>query len=173
MAIIERSVSVSRSIGFSVCDDVHKSIHVLTRPPAVSLRPRLSNPASSRAAQASPTSRTSSLTRTRPMSIITSEVRKTSIADDVCAGKITAHDSTTGSRMGLVPSRQILRCAGRPHRKGLSDGTIRMRSILLWHDERRRASSRIVATFNASEGWNWNPATGIHRAAPLVVAPMK
>ena len=111
--------------------------------------------------------------RTRPMSIITHEAKKTSTAEEVWAGKITTQESSTGKRIGQVPSRQILRCAGRLQRKGLSEGMILRRSILLWRPANWRASSSTVATFSASDGWNWKGPSGIQRAAPLVVAPMK
>ena len=44
------------------------------------------------------------------MSIITHEAIATSTAEEVCAGKITRHETTTGMRIGQVPSRQIRRC---------------------------------------------------------------
>ena len=173
MAIIERSVSVSWSIGFSVWGLVQRSIQVSTRPPAVSLRPRFSSPASITAAKARPRSFTSSLIRTRPISIITHEAKKTSTADEVWAGKITTQESRTGARMGHVPSRQILRWSGRFHRSGLSEGMIRSLSITLCRPASCRARNSTVATLSASEGWNWKGPSGIQRAAPLVVAPMK
>ena len=76
MAIIDRSVSVRCSIGFSVCERVQRWIHVETRPSAVSLRPRLSVMMKTMPMQASPMSFTSSPSRTRPMSIMTHEAMK-------------------------------------------------------------------------------------------------
>ena len=161
-------------MGFSVCDCVQRWIHVETRPSAVSLRPRLSVMMRTMPAAAHPTSFISSLKRTRPMSIITHEARKTSTAEEVCAGKITRHETKTGIRMGHVPSRQILRCRGDVrHVQNFQLGTMRMRSIFDWRPASCRARKSTVATFSASEGWNWNGPRGIHRAAPLVVEPMK
>ena len=108
------------------------------------------------------------------MSIMTHEARKTSTADEVCAGKITRHDTKTGIRMGHVPSCQILRCrADERQVQNFQLGTMRMRSIFDWRPASCRARKSTVATFNASEGWNWKGPSGIQRAAPLVVAPMK
>ena len=174
MAIIERSVSVRCSIGLSVCERVQRCIHVETRPSAVSLRPRLRVMMKTMPMQASPMSFTSSPSRTRPMSIMTHEAMKTSTAEEVWAGKITAHETTTGIRIGHVPSRQMRRCSrDERHVQNLSDGTMRILSIFDCRPASCRARNSTVATFSASEGWNWNGPRGIQRAAPLVVAPMK
>ena len=90
------------------------------------------------------------------------------------AGKITAQDATTGIRTGQVPSRQILRCrASLRQVQNRSDGTMRSLSIFDWRPASCRARKSTVATFSASDGWNWNGPSGIQRAAPLVVWPMK
>ena len=124
--------------------------------------------------QASPTSFISSPKRTRPMSIITHEARNTSTADEVWAGKITVHETRTGIRIGHVPSRQMRRCSrDERHVQNLSDGTMRILSIFDWRPASWLARKSTVATFSASEGWNWKGPSGIQRAAPLVVAPMK
>ena len=126
------------------------------------------------AATPHPTSLTSSPKRTRPMSIITHEARHTSTADEVCAGKITIAETTTGSRMGRVPSRQIFRCTGdERHVQNFHVGTMRILSIFDCRPASCWARNSTVATFSASEGWNWKGPSGIQRAAPLVVAPMK
>ena len=104
--------------------------------------------------------------RTRPISIITSDERKTSTADEVWAGKMTTQEATTGSRMGRVPSRQIFE-------KLPGVGTIRSFSMPFWREASCRARKRMVATFSPSEGWRLKPKRGIQRAAPLVVWPMK
>ena len=125
-------------------------------------------------AAASPTSFISSRKRTRPMSIMTHEAAKTSTADEVWAGKITRQEAIIGMRMGHVPSRQMRRCSGdERHVQKRSDGTMRMRSIFDWRPASCCARKSTVATFSASEGWNWKGPRGIQRAAPLVVAPMK
>ena len=59
------------------------------------------------------------------------------------------------------------------HVQNLSDGTMRILSIFDCRPASCRARNSTVATFSASEGWNWNGPRGIQRAAPLVVAPMK
>ena len=174
MAIIERSVSERCSIGFSVCELVQRWIQVETRPSAVSLRPRLSVMTTTMPATPHPTSFISSLKRTRPISIITHEAIATSTAEEVCAGKITRHETTTGMRIGQVPSRQIRRCPGdERHVQNRHEGTMRMRSIFDCRPASCCARKSTVATFSASEGWNWKGPSGIQRAAPLVVAPMK
>ena len=161
-------------MGFSVWGCVQRWIQVETRPSAVSLRPRLSVMMSTTPTTAHPTSFISSLKRTRPISIITQEARKTSTADEVCAGKITRHDTRTGIRMGQVPSRQIFRWRAEECQvQNFQVGTIRIRSIFDWRPASCRARKSTVATFKASEGWNWKGPSGIQRAAPLVVAPIK
>ncbi len=125
-------------------------------------------------ATAHPMSFTSSPSRTRPMSIITHEAMKTSTAEEVWAGKITKHDSSTGKRIGHVPSRQMRRCSREVrHVQKRHEGTMRILSIFDCRPASWPASSSTVAIFSASEGWNWKGPSGIQRAAPLVVAPMK
>ena len=126
------------------------------------------------AATPHPTSFISSPKRTRPMSIITQEAMATSTADEVCAGKITRHDTATGMRIGHVPSRQIFRCAGDERQvQNRHVGTMRILSIFDCLPANCCARNSTVATFSASDGWNWKGPSGIQRAAPLVVAPMK
>ncbi len=81
-------------------------------------------------ATAHATSFSSSPKRTRPMSIITHEAAKTSTADEVWAGKITAHDTTTGISTGHVPSRQMRPWAGSLHQvQKRHEGTMHSLSI--------------------------------------------
>ena len=76
--------------------------------------------------------------------------------------------------MGRVPSRQIFRCTGdERHVQNFHVGTMRILSIFDCRPASCRARNSTVATFSASEGWNWKGPSGIQRAAPLVVAPMK
>ena len=174
MAIIERSVSVRCSMGFSVCDVVQRWSHVPTRPSAVSLRPRLSIQTSSTAATPSHTSFISSRKLTRPMSIITHEAMQTSTADEVWAGKMTSAETATGIRMGHVPSRQMRRCSrDERHVQNFHVGTMRILSIFDCRPASCRARNSTVATFSASEGCRSKNPRGIQRAAPLVVRPMK
>ena len=64
---------------------------------------------------------------------MTHEAMKTSTAEEVWAGKITAHETTTGIRIGHVPSRQMRRCSrDERHVQNLSDGTMRILSIFDW-----------------------------------------
>ena len=108
------------------------------------------------------------------MSIITHEAMATSTAEEVCAGKITAHDTATGRRIGNVPSRQMRRCTGEECQvQKRHEGTMRTLSIFDCREASCWARKSTVATFSASEGWNWKGPMGIQRAAPLVVAPMK
>ena len=126
------------------------------------------------AAAPHPTSFISSPKRTRPISIITHDARHTSTADEVCAGKITSAETATGIRIGHVPSRQIFRCSGDERQvQNLHVGTMRILSIFDCRPASCWARNSTVATFRASEGWNWKGPSGIQRAAPLVVAPMK
>ena len=60
------------------------------------------------------------------MSIMTHEAMKPSPAEEVWAGKITAHETTTGIRIGHVPSRQMRRCSrDERHVQNMSDGPMR------------------------------------------------
>ncbi len=104
---------------------------------------------------------------------MTHEAKNTSIADEKWAGKITAHETTIGMRIGRAPSRQMRRCAGCPHVQKRHEGRMRSLSIFDCRPASCWARKSTVATFSASEGWNWNPPTGIQRAAPLTVDPTK
>ena len=87
------------------------------------------------------------------MSIMTHVARKSRAAEEVCAGKITAHATNTGAKMGQVPSFKM-RCCSRDERhvQKRHVGTMRMRSIFDCRPASWRARNITVATFNASEG---------------------
>ena len=76
-------------------------------------------------------------------------------------------------RVRIIPSLNPLRWKRPDQRKIWREGMIRSLSITLCRPASCRARNSTVATLSASEGWNWKGPSGIQRAAPLVVAPMK
>ena len=86
---------------------------------------------------------------------------------------MTRQATSTGIRMGHVPSRQIFCCGGVVQVQNFHEGTMRILSIFDWRPASCWARKSTVATFSASEGWNWMGPSGIQRAAPLIDTPMK
>ncbi len=86
---------------------------------------------------------------------------------------MTMHESTIGTKIESPPSRHTRRCLGCVHVQNCSDGTICMVRTVDCRAASCCARYITSVTFSISEGWNWNPNSGIQRAAPLVVTPMK
>jgi hypothetical protein len=95
--------------------------------------------------------------------------------EELCAGRITAHESPIGRSIGNISRKMILRCFGSFHHRFTLNvvGSKCTFDRFIFNLESWSATNITVATFNISDGWNFIGPIGSVRQASSPSCPIK